>query len=203
VSVGSCDQFLTELSQRDCSVYTQRSYAIGLAHFFSWLHRAGGDPDRVTRQLFGRYIAEFARGAKQGAIAPRRVQNARQPRTINHRISVLSSYFDYCIRCDTEDGHGLWNGCVNPASGNPLADVSRHNMMGRDLPQPRPHRDGFRRRVPRAVPRRLDPSEIQKLIDTASSWRHTAILTLLSRAGQRIGDWSLDSCVWTRGHFAL
>ncbi len=34
VSVGSCDQFLTELCQRDCSAYTQRSYAIGLGHFF-------------------------------------------------------------------------------------------------------------------------------------------------------------------------
>jgi integrase/recombinase XerD len=190
VSVGSCDQFLTELSQRDCSVYTQRAYAIGLVHFFSWLHHAGGDPDHVTRQILGNYIAEFARGDKQGAIVSGRVQKARQPRTINHRISVLSSYFDYCIRCDTEDEKGPWNGRVNPASGNPLADVPRHGMIGRDLPQHRPHRDGFRRRVPRAVPQRLDPSDIQKLIDTASSWRDKAILTLLSRSGQRIGDWS-------------
>jgi integrase/recombinase XerD len=63
-------------------------------------------------------------------------------------------------------------------------------MMGRDLPQHRSHRDGFRRRVPRVVPQRLDPSEIQRLIDTASSWRDKAILTLLSRTGQRIGDWN-------------
>ena len=190
VSVGSCNQFLTELSQRDCSVYTQRAYAIGLAHFFNWLHHAGGNPDNVTRQSFGGYIAEFARGSKQGAIASGRVKKARQPRTINHRISVLSSYFDYCIRCDKEDGQGPWNGRVNPASGNPLADVPRHGMIGRDLPQRIPHRDGFRRRVPHVVPPRLDPSEVQKLIDTASSWRDKAILTLLSRAGQRIGDWS-------------
>lgn len=63
-------------------------------------------------------------------------------------------------------------------------------MTGRDLPQRRPHRDGFRRRAPRVVPQRLDPLDIQKLIDTASSWRDKAILTLLSRTGQRIGDWS-------------
>jgi integrase/recombinase XerD len=189
VSVGSCDQFLTELSQRDCSVYTQQAYAMGLAHFFSWLHHAGEDPDHVTRQIVGSYIAEFARGGRQGAVTSSAHQ-ARQPRTINHRISVLSSYFDYCIRCDTEDGQGPWNGRANPASGNPLADVPCHGMVGRDLPQHRPHRDGFRRRVPRAVPQRLDPSEIQKLIDTASSWRDKAILALLSRTGQRIGDWS-------------
>jgi integrase/recombinase XerD len=190
VSVGSCDKFLTELSHRDCSVYTQRAYGMGLAHFFNWLHYAGEDPEHVTRQTVGNYIAEFARGCKQGAITSGRVQKARQPRTINHRISVLSSYFDYCIRCDTEDGRGPWNGRVNPASGNPLADVPRHGMMGRDLPQHRAHRDGFRRRVPRTVPRCLDPPEIQKLIDTASSWRDKAILTLLSRTGQRVGDWS-------------
>lgn len=187
VGVGSCDQFLTELSQRDCSVYTKRAYAIGLAHFFNWLHHAGIDPDDLTRQIVGGYIAEFARGDRQGAVASHK---ARQPRTINHRISVLSSYFDYCIRCDTEDGHGPWNGRVNPASGNPLADAPRHGMIGRDLPQHRAHRDGFRRRVPRVVPQRLDPSEVQRLIDTAWSWRDKAILTLLSRAGQRIGDWS-------------
>lgn len=190
VSVGSCDQFLAELSQRDCSAYTQRAYAIGLAHFFNWLDHTGGDPDRVTRQIVGSYISEFARSSRQGAITSDGVPKARQPRTINHRISVLSSYFDYCIRCDTEDGRGPWNGRVNPASGNPLADAPRHGMMGRDLPQHRPHRDGFRRRVPRVVPQRLDPSEIQRLIDTASSWRDKAILTLLSRTGQRIGDWN-------------
>jgi integrase/recombinase XerD len=190
VSVGSCDQFLTELSQRDCSVYTQRAYAIGLAHFFNWLHRSQQDPDHVTRQIVGSYIAEFARGRTQGAVISSRTDKARQPRTINHRISVLSSYFDYCIRCDTEDGRGPWNGRVNPASGNPLADAPRHGMIGRDLPQHRPHRDGFRRRVPRVVPQRLDPSEIQRLVDTASSWRDKAILTLLSRTGQRIGDWN-------------
>jgi len=190
VGVGSCDQFLTELSQRDCSVYTQRAYAIGLAHFFNWLHRSQQDPDHVTRQIVGGYISEFACGSKQGAITSDGVWKGRQPRTINHRISVLSSYFDYCIRRDTEDGHGPWNGCVNPASGNPLAEAPRHGMIGRDLPQHRPHRDGFRRRVPRVVPQRLDPSAIQRLIETASSWRDKAILTLLSRTGQRIGNWS-------------
>jgi site-specific recombinase XerC len=63
-------------------------------------------------------------------------------------------------------------------------------MIGRDMPQHRPHRDGFRRRVPRVVPQRLDPSEIQRLIGTASSWRDKTILTLLSRAGQHVGDWN-------------
>jgi integrase/recombinase XerD len=189
-SVASCDQFLTELSQRDCSVYTQRAYAIGLAHFFNWLHCSGVDPDHVTRQIVGKYIVEFSRGSKQGAVGSRSVQSPRQARTINHRISVLASYFDYCIRCDTEDGQGAWSGRINPACGNPLVEVPRHGMVGRDLPSRKRDRNGFRRRTPHTLPRRLEPCEIQKLIDTAASWRDKAILTLLSRTGQRIGDWS-------------
>ncbi len=189
-SVASCDQFLIELSQRDCSVYTQRAYAIGLAHFFNWLYCSGLDPDQVTRQTVGNYIVEFSHGSKQGAVVSRSTPGPRQARTINHRISVLASYFDYCIRCDTEDGQGKWNGRINPASGNPLAEVPRHGMVGRDLPSRKQQRDGFRRRTPHTLPRRLEPSEIHKLIETAASWCDKSILTLLSRTGQRIGDWS-------------
>ena len=166
--VGSCDQFLTELSLRDCSVYTQRAYAIGLAHFFSWLHASGGDPDHVTRQIVGSYITEFAQGAKQGAVGARGTQKPRQPRTINHRLSVLASYFEYCIRRDTEDGRGPWNGRINPASGNPLTEDLRHGMIGRDLPSRQRQRDGFRRRIPRTLPKILEPAAIQKLIDSAA-----------------------------------
>ncbi len=188
--VGSCDQFLMELSLRDCSVYTQRAYAIGLAHFFSWLHAAGGDPDHVTRQIVGSYITAFARSARQGAVGARGTQKPRQPRTINHRLSVLASYFDYCIRRDTEDGRGPWKGRINPASGNPLTEELRHGMIGRDLPARQRQHDGFRRRIPRTLPKILEPAAIQKLIDSAGSCRDKAILILLSRAGQRIGDWS-------------
>lgn len=188
--VGSCDQFLTELSLRDCSVYTQRAYALGLAHFFSWLHVSGGDPDHVTRQTVSSYIAEFAQGARQGAVSAYSAQKPRQPRTINHRLSVLASYFEYCIRRDTEGGNGPWNARINPASGNPLIEELSHGMTGRDLPVRKRQRDGFRRRIPRTLPKILEPAAIQKLIDTAVSYRDKAILILLCRTGQRIGDWS-------------
>src|SRR5439155_9691952 len=187
-SVGSCDQFLAELSLRDCSVYTQRAYAIGLAHFFSWLHALGGD--HVTRQIVGSYITEFARGARQGAVSAHSAKKPRQPPTINHRLSVLASYFEYCIRRDTEDGRGPWEGRINPASGNPLTEELSHGMIGRDLPARKRQRDGFRRRITRTLPKVLEPTAIQQLIDTAASYRDKAILMLLCRTGQRIGDWS-------------
>jgi site-specific recombinase XerD len=101
------------LSQRDCSVYTQRAYAIGLAHFFNWLNSSGLAPDHVTRQIFGTYIVEFARGSKQGAVSSRSAQKPRQARTINHRISVLSSYFDYCTAAIRKTA-GAWTAASNP-----------------------------------------------------------------------------------------
>jgi integrase len=63
-------------------------------------------------------------------------------------------------------------------------------LGGRDWPAPPRQRDGFRRRIPRTLPKVLEPAAIQKLIDSAGSYRDRAILLLLSRAGQRIGDWS-------------
>src|SRR5207244_2834663 len=129
-------------------------------------------------------------GAKEGAVGAQSAKRPRQPRTINHRLSVLASYFEYCIRRDTEDRRGPWKGRINPASGNLLTEELRHGMIGRDLPPRQRQRDGFRRRIPRMLPQILEPTAIQQLIDTAVSCRDKAILMLLSRTGQRIGDWS-------------
>ena len=192
-SIPSCDDFLLHLRLRDCSVYTQRAYAIGLAHFFSWLHDAGESQEHTSRQVISRYIAEFSQSELQGAIGSRSADKVRGPRTINHRLSVLASFFDFHIRRDTEDGSGPWCGCLNPASGKLLDQELYHGMVGRDLPPRNRQRGGFRRRVPYEVPKRLEPTDIQKLIDAASSLRDKAILTLLCRTGQRVGDWSTSA----------
>lgn len=185
-----CDEFLLQLRLRDCSVYTQRAYALGLAHFFTWLDANCVEPEQVTRQIIGRYSADFGESEPRGAVATRAAPKMRSTRTVNHRLSVLASFFDFYIRRDTEDGSGAWCGRANPASGKLLDRELRHGMMGRDLPPRTRQRDGFRRRVPYEVPKRLEPEDIQKLIDAASSLRDKAILTLLSRTGQRIGDWN-------------
>jgi hypothetical protein len=96
------------------------------------------------------------------------MQKPRQPRTINHRLSVLASYFEYCIRCDTEDGCGSWKGRINPASANPLTEELSHGMIGRDSPRRKRQRDGFRRRIPRTLPKVLEATAIQTLIHTAA-----------------------------------
>jgi site-specific recombinase XerD len=83
-------------------VYTQHAYALGLAHFFTWLGANGVEPERVTRQVIGRYIADFGESEPGGAVATRTAPKARSARTVNHRLSVLASFFDFHIRRDTE-----------------------------------------------------------------------------------------------------
>jgi integrase/recombinase XerD len=62
-------------------------------------------------------------------------------------------------------------------------------MAGRDPPR-RGRRSELRQRVPRRLPRRVEPEVARRLIDGARSARDRALLTLLWRSGQRIGDWS-------------
>ena len=112
----------------------------------------------------------------------------RQARTVNHRLSVLASYFAFRIRQDDDRGDGAWRQRSNPVS-TPDDEIVSHRLTGRDQPV-RERRREFRRRVPRRLPARLDPLLIERLITTAVSWRDKAILTLLCRTGQRIGDWS-------------
>jgi integrase/recombinase XerD len=108
-----CDEFLLQLRLRDCSVYTQRSYALGLAHFFTWLEAEAVEPERVTRQIVGRYVAVFGESKPGGAVSTRAAPKTRSARTVNHRLSVLASFFDFHIRRDTEDGAGPWRGRTN------------------------------------------------------------------------------------------
>ena len=188
--VPSINDFLSYLEQCARSPYTVRAYARGLAHFVGWLHEAGVDLDAVTRPVVGQYIGAFGRGAKRRASLIDRppANEGRQARTVNHRLSVLASYFAFRIRQDDDRGDGAWRQHSNPVA-TPDDERVSHRLTGRDQPV-RERRREFRRRVPRRLPARLDPFLIERLITTAVSWRDKAILTLLCRTGQRIGDWS-------------
>ena len=207
------NEFLAYMMACGRSGYTLRSYATGLVHFFGWLNEAGIDVNSVRRSVVGQYIGTFSRGSKGGACASakqsaqdhearhgRVIAEERQPRTINPRLSVLASYFAYRIRQDEERGSGPWFRKANPASTDDIAPDTRHRMQGRDLPLRR--RTGeFRRRVPKKIPKQFNPGLAERLIDTAVSWRDKAILTLLLRTGQRIGDWS--EIAGTHGVFGM
>ncbi len=191
------EEFLDHLERRGRGSYTARSYRFGMSDFSRWLQRAGREFDVVTRRDVEAYVGEFAAGPGQ---AGRRVgvldlatgepvPVRRAARTVNHRISVLASFFAFLIDRDTEDG-GTWAGRINPVPVR-AAELS-HSMGGGGDPPPRRKRAELRRREARELPAVLAPAEVELLVGAARSWRDKALLVLLSRSGQRIGDWSLE-----------
>ncbi|MCA1700753.1 MAG: tyrosine-type recombinase/integrase [Actinobacteria bacterium] len=169
--------FVCALEGRGCSSYTQRSYGLGAAHFLRWLEREQVALEAVDATLFAAYVADFRRGEGDGLAL------GRAPRTVNHRISALAAFFTFLSEADLAGRRG------RPAPLPAVALKGEHGMSGRD-PPPRGRRAELRQRVPRKLPRRVEPEAARRLIDAAISWRDKALLTLLWRTGQRIGDWS-------------
>jgi integrase/recombinase XerD len=177
--VDDIEAFAEHLVVLGRSSYTVRSYRLGVEHFRRWLHPRSLDD--VTRSMVGDYIGQFAAGAgrKRGA-------DRRAARTVNHRLAAIAAFYGYLIERDTRCGSGPWAGCGNPVPTGAAGPA--HGMPGRDLP--RRGRLELRRREPRLLPRDLDPAVAERIAVEQGSARDRAIVTLLLRTGQRIGDWS-------------
>ncbi|MGC3021904.1 tyrosine-type recombinase/integrase [Brevibacterium sp. FAM 24630] len=187
-------EFLGYLERRGRGSYTMRSYRLGLEDFSRWLHRGGRVLVEVSRADIEAYISEFAAGEgrmNHGVVdlaTGEPIRARRAARTVNHRLSVLASFFGYLIDRDLEGG--VWAGRVSPvpARQGELA----HSMGGGGDAPPRQRRAELRRREPRGLPAVIEPVEVDRLVAAARSWRDKALLTLLSRSGPRIGDWSAE-----------
>lgn len=201
--VADAGAFLEHLSACDRSAYTQRAYALGLAHFFEWLSEAGRSLVEVERPAVAEYIAEFRAGRKMGAarVDESRIGSVdartrkpapaleRQPATVNHRLSVLASFFTFLIEREIDRGHGSWAGRMNPVPVGASPMQGSHGMAGRDAPRLRA-RGELRLREPRRLPRQLEAGLGEELFAAARSWRDKSLVLVLWRTGQRIGDWS-------------
>jgi integrase/recombinase XerD len=182
-SVGAVDasEFLVWLERHGRGSYTRRVYALGLAHFLSWIDTAGVAFGDVDRKVVGSYITAFRGGAGEGPVL------GRAPRTVNHRLCVLASFFDFLAQRDRDRGFGVWLERPRPVPSGHDRMIGSHAMPGRDAVR-RGRRAEYRERVPRRLPRRVEPEVAVRLIASARSCRDRALLTLLWRTGQRIGD---------------
>ena len=118
-----------------------RTYGLGLVHFLSWSVSRGVVLDAVGRGVIVEYVAAFARGERDG------VAVGRAPATVNHRVSVLASFFAFLIERDRLAGDGRWAATVSPVPTGSSAMAGGHGMPGRDAPR-RGRRGELRRRVP-------------------------------------------------------
>jgi site-specific recombinase XerD len=183
LAAAEATAFVVWLAAHGRGSYTQRAYAVGLAHFFAWLDGKSVELGAVDRRVIADYVVAFRSGTEDG------LPLGRQPRTVNHRLCVLASFFGFLERRDREGGGGFWaeRPCPVPTGGS-LMDGS-HGMPGRDAVK-HGRRAEYRQRVPRRLPRRVEPEVAVRLIAAAGSERDRTLLTLLWRSGQRIGDWS-------------
>lgn len=135
------EEFVAHLERRGRGSYTVRSYRLGLADVSRWLKRAGRELDEVGRRDVEAYIGEFAAGPSQATRTSGVVDLAtgepvparRAARTVNHRLSVLASFFGFLVDRDTEDG-GPWAGRVSPVPARP--GELTHSMGGEATPRP-------------------------------------------------------------------
>ena len=199
-AVEEIDEFLSYLARSGRSAHTLRSYALGLAHFLSWLRERGAGLDDVTTSTIGEYVdhlrAELKGGAcrtdpeRSGRTNPltRKVYPSaeqKKPGTVNHRLSVLSSFFGHRAERGVEGGA---RPRPNPVPTRRGAMEGSHGMAGRDAPR-RGRAAEFRLREPETLPKGIDAGLAARIIAAAGSRRDRAILTLLWRTGQRVGDW--------------
>lgn len=199
------DSFLDELHRLDRSLATVRSYELGLRHFSRWLKDQGIALNDVSRQVVGDYSVFFRESGKEGAVAvdlnktgevnPKTGKAApaehRKPRTVNHRLSVLSTFFAYLIERADERPRDPWAGRKNPVPQQRRANDRRVLPGGRDTPACGP-RAAFRMRVGQEVPKGIDDDLAEEFIRAANSARDKALIALLLGSGQRIGDWISD-----------
>ena len=200
--------FLAHLVARGRTTYTIQSYARGLADFLSWLEVRGSELGAVDIRVVEAHSIAFRLGAKGGACVVQTERAGqlhpvtrkpypgagREPSTLNHRLSVLSSFFSFLIERDDQAGSGLWRGRPNPVPAGGGGGAGTHGSPGRDAPR-RGGRGELRLRIPRRLPRAVDAELAERMVGEARSWRDKALLTLLWRTGQRIGDWhELHGC---------
>ncbi len=113
---GEASEFVAWLAFCGRRSYTQRTYALGLAHFLSWIDRRGVGLVDVDRRVVGEYVVAFRDGSEDGLAL------GRQPRTVNHRLCVLASFFEFIERRDRDRGFGVWGDrpCPVPVGHSPM-----------------------------------------------------------------------------------
>jgi hypothetical protein len=102
---------------------------LGLAHFLEWLAARAVRLGDVRRGDVVAYVAEFARNEVDG------VAVGRAAATVNHRVSVLASFFAWLIERDQLARQGPWLGRVSPVPPASTGMAGGHGMPGRDAPR--------------------------------------------------------------------
>ncbi|MBU4122499.1 MAG: tyrosine-type recombinase/integrase [Candidatus Omnitrophota bacterium] len=168
-SVDESNDFLNKVATLGLSPNTVRTYAYDLLNFFRWLSSANIKFKDITKSLlldYIRYQHESFRG-----------ENKITPATINHRLTVVRSLYQYHFNQAIPSGTHM----VRPK--NVFTEYKRVIPFF-------PHRFSSTRRsvrvkMPRKVVKPLTRIEVARFMDSFKTWRDIAITAFMLLCGLR------------------
>ena len=196
VEVAPVTGFLRDLAVGDCSPLTGRSYAFGMLRWFRLLWQLGVAWEKATETDVAALVGWMRtaenpqrRRSSAAAAVPGSV-NARTgkpclgqgyaPRTINHALSVVSSFYEYHAHL----GRGP---VVNPVP----VSAQRRRVLGHRSPletAPVVRRARLRQRVVDLTPRSIPDPLWDELFDALGCDRDRALVEMFVTSGARAAE---------------
>lgn len=185
--------YLRELTAGDCSPLTVRSYAfdlLGWLRFLTGLGVAWRDATRVQVRDYVLMLRDARNPQRRSQMDPEQAVVSRTgkpprgvgfaPATINHRLAVLSSFYEFAGRT----GAGP---AVNPVPGGGPGD--RQSAHRSPIAERKPaRRSGYRQKMPALIPRAIADDLYLEVFGALTSDRDRAIVALLVSSGARANE---------------
>lgn len=169
-NIGEANDFLNKVATMGLSPSTVRAYAYSLLNFFSWLAHENIELKDITKSLLLDYI-HYQHESYRG-------KNKITPATINHRLTVVQSLYQYHFN------HKIPSGQRHIKQNSSF--FFQHNRF---IPC-RPHKFGSTRRslrvkMPRKIVTPLTRIEVARFMDSFKTWRDIAITAFMLLCGLR------------------
>lgn len=209
VEIEPFSTFLRDLMLTDMSPLTARSYAQDLLRWWRLLVVLEVEWDRAMRgdvevlvgwmrsadnpQRERRSSARRAEGSMNPRTGKRALSSGYAPATINHALSVLSSFYTF----HAQFGRGPVSNPV-PASSARRARLAHRSPLE---PMPQHHRAPLRQKPVELVPRSIPDALATELVASMRNARDRALLTLFLSSGARASELlgvTGDRVDWTR-----
>jgi len=196
VHVEAVNGFVEELAACGRSKATSRSYCHDLLRWFRfldaiavewpvarredvrdfvrWLQTKENPQRQRSRVGGGRPVA----GSINAATGKRYLSTGYAPRTINHALAVLSSFYDFAMHADLGP---LQNPVPQAASGR----LRHHNQLG--IVRPRA-RAAYRQKEPVYQPRAITEDLMQRVFETLRHDRDRALIAVTLSTGVRASE---------------
>lgn len=195
-AVDAVDAFVDELAACGCSTSTSRSYCHDLLRWFRFLEALDVAWQSATRED----VRDFVRWLQikpnpqrtrnpggesrpaPGSINPltgkRYLPPGYAPRTINHALAVLSSFYDFALYADLGP---LQNPVPRPNEGRPM------HRSQLEASRPR-RRTAYRQKEPAYQPRAITEEVLQQLFTVLKHDRDRALVAVTLSTGARAGE---------------